>query len=83
MNTSPARNGGLVFLDYEGSVINPTSTEWGSVDINPGYTNNTVWSLAINDEDILYALTPIGLLQLTLQFSNAEQIGRASCRERV
>jgi len=74
LNTPPARNGGLVYLDYEGSVINPTSTEWGSVDINPGYTNNTVWSLAINDEDILYALTPIGLLQLTLQFSNAEPV---------
>jgi hypothetical protein len=74
LNTSPARNGGLVYLDYEGSVINPTSTEWGSVDINPGYTNNTVWSLAINDEDILYALTPIGLLQLTLQFSNADPV---------
>ena len=74
LNTSPARNGGLVYLDYEGSVINPTSTEWGSIDINPGYTNNTVWSLAINDEDILYALTPIGLLQLTLQFSNADPV---------
>ena len=74
LNTSPARNGGLVYLDYEGSVINPTSTEWGSIDINPGYANNTVWSLAINDEDILYALTPIGLLQLTLQFSNADPV---------
>ena len=74
LNTSPARNGGLVYLDYEGSVINPSSTEWGSIDINPGYTNNTVWSLAINDEDILYALTPIGLLQLTLQFSNADPV---------
>jgi len=30
--------------------------------------------LAINDEDILYVLTPIGLLQLTLQFSNAEPV---------
>jgi len=74
LNTSPARNGGLVYLDYEGSVINPSSTVWGSVEINPGYSNNTVWSLAVNDEDILYALTPIGLLQLTLQFSNADPV---------
>ena len=76
LNSPPAKNGGLVFLDYEGSIFDPNSTEWGQVDINPGYNNNTVWSLVINDEDILYLLTPIGLKQLTLQYSNSNPIKR-------
>ena len=69
LNSPPAKNGGLVFMYYEGSILEPSSTEWGQVDINPGYNNNTVWSLVINDEDILYILTPIGLKQITLQLS--------------
>ena len=66
LNSPPAKNGGLVFLDYEGSIFDPNSTEWGQVDINPGYNNNTVWSLVINDEDILYLLTPVYYTHLTL-----------------
>tara|TARA_B100000965_G_scaffold151176_1_gene125655 strand:- start:4453 stop:6807 length:2355 start_codon:yes stop_codon:yes gene_type:complete len=76
LNSPPAKNGGLVFMYYEGSILEPSSTEWGQVDINPGYNNNTVWSLVINDEDILYILTPIGLKQITLQYSNSNPIKR-------
>ena len=68
LNSPPARNGGLTFMDYEGSILEPSSIDWGYIDINPGYNNNTVWSLVINDEDILYLLTPIGLKQFTPSF---------------
>ena len=76
LNSPPARNGGLVFMDYEGSILEPSSIDWGQIDINPGYNNNTVWSLVINNEDILYLLTPIGLKQITLQYSNSNPIKR-------
>ncbi len=76
LNSPPAKNGGLVFMDYDGSPLDPSNVEWGQIDINPGYNNNTVWSLVINNEDILYLLTPIGLKQLTLQYSNSNPIKR-------
>ena len=76
LNSPPAKNGGLVFMDYEGSILEPSSIEWGQIDISPGYNNNTVWSLVINNEDILYILTPIGLKQTTLQYSNTNPIKR-------
>jgi hypothetical protein len=74
LNSPPARNGGLAFLDYEGSILEPLSIDWGHIEINPGYNNNTVWSLVINNEDILYLLTPIGLKQITLQYSNSDPV---------
>jgi len=74
LNSPPARNGGLAFMDYEGSILEPSSIDWGHIDINPGYNNNTVWSLVINNEDILYMLTPIGLKQITLQYSNSDPV---------
>lgn len=74
LNSPPARNGGLVYMDYEGSILEPSSIDWGYIDINPGYNNNTVWSLVINNEDILYLLTPIGLKQITLQYSNSDPV---------
>ncbi len=73
-NVGGARNGGVTMLDYTGDPTDPEKTEWTNVSVNTDASTNTVWSLGINSNDILYLLSPKGLNGLTLQFSNDNPI---------
>ncbi|MCH7613164.1 MAG: hypothetical protein IIB45_07380 [Candidatus Marinimicrobia bacterium] len=73
-NVGGAKDGGVTMLDYTGDPANPAKTEWTNVSVNTDASTNTVWSLGINSNDILYLLTPKGLIGLTLQFSNIDPV---------
>ena len=67
-------NGGLIMLTYEGDPANPDDFQMIEVNVSPGNSNNTVWSLAMTPENRLYALTPIGLTYFDLSFSNEDPV---------
>jgi len=73
-NIGGAANGGLAMLDYTGDPADPTETEWKSMNVNSDASTNTVWSLGINSNDVLYTLSPNGLTGLSLQFSNNDPV---------
>jgi len=73
-NVGGASNGGLSMLDYTGDPAGPDEIEWNSVNLNSFASTNTVWSLGINSDDVLYSLSPSGLTGLTLQFSNNDPV---------
>ena len=73
-------NGGLVMLEYLGDPSTPDDFYMTGIDVSPGSTNNTVWSLAITPENRLYALTPIGLTYFDLSYSNENPVLRQGPR---
>jgi len=77
-NVGGAKNGGVTMMDYTGDPANPEETEWMNVNVNTDASTNTVWSLGINSSDILYLLSPKGLIGLTLQFSNNDPVQQYS-----
>lgn len=77
-NVSGAKNGGVAMLDYSGDPADPDETEWNNVRVNSDGSTNTVWSLGINQNNILYLLSPVGLSALTLQFSNTNPVQQYS-----
>ncbi len=79
-NVGGANNGGVTMLDYSGDPADSDETEWNNVRVNSDASTNTVWSLGINKNDILYLLSPVGLTALTLQFSNTNPVQQYSFR---
>ncbi len=77
-NVGGAQNGGVTMLDYTGDPANPEETEWTNVSVNTDASTNTVWSLGVNSNDVLYLLSPKGLIGLTLQFSNNDPVRQYS-----
>lgn len=73
-NVGGASNGGLAMLDYTGNPTDPDETDWKQVNVNADASTNTVWSLGINSQNILYTLSPKGLTGLTLRFSNDDPV---------
>jgi len=61
---SDAINSGLALLSITGDPIAPITVDWNHV-----IKNTSVWSLAVNSQNILYMITPDGLISLTLQNS--------------
>ena len=49
-------NGGISMLNFIGEPFNPHSFSWNQV-----FTNGTVWSISLGNDDRLYYLTPSGL----------------------
>ncbi len=77
-NIASARDGGLVMLNYSGDPAAPDDTEWTVVRVNADATTNTVWSIGISSQDVLYSLTPKGLNGLYLQFSDDDPVSSYS-----
>mgnify|MGYP002725443898 CR=1 FL=1 len=73
-NVGGASNGGIAMLDYTGNPVNPDETEWTNVNAISDASTNSVWSLGVNSNDVLYVLTPKGLNGLTLQYSNSNPV---------
>lgn len=73
-NVGGASNGGIAMLDYIGHPANPDETEWSKVNAISDASTQTVWSLGVNSNDVLYVLTPKGLNGLTLQYSNSNPV---------
>jgi len=73
-NVGGASNGGIAMLDYTGDPANPDETEWTNVNAISDASTNSVWSLEVNSNDVLYVLTPKGLNGLTLQYSNSNPV---------
>ena len=73
-NVGGASNGGIAMLDYTGDPANPDETEWTNVNAISDASTNSVWSLGVNSNDVLYVLTPKGLNGLTLQYSNSNPV---------
>lgn len=73
-NVGGASNGGIAMLDYTGNPVNPDETEWRNVNAISDASTNSVWSLGVNSNDVLYVLTPKGLNGLTLQYSNSNPV---------
>ncbi len=73
-NVGGASNGGIAMLDYTGNPVIPDETEWTNVNAISDASTNSVWSLGVNSNDVLYVLTPKGLNGLTLQYSNSNPV---------
>ena len=67
-------NGGLIMLTYEEDPATPDDFQMIEVNVSPGNSNNTVWSLAMTPENRLYALTPLGLTYFDLSSSNEDPV---------
>jgi len=73
-NVGGSKNGGVVMLNYTGDPTQPDQTTWTNVNVNQDASTHSVWSLAISSHDILYLLSPKGLIGLTLQFSDSDPV---------
>jgi len=71
-------DGGLALLVYSGDPAEPDDFQWSSIklSLDPEFSTRTVWSLAITPDNTLYALTPLGLRVLELQYSNTDPVLR-------
>jgi len=73
-------NGGLSMLSYEGDAWNAESFNWYRLKLSNIDINETIWSLAISEENRMYVLTPMGLTFADLQFSDDDPIKYESPR---
>lgn len=73
-------NGGLSMLSYEGNAWNPNTYGWYRIVLSNTDINETIWSLAISEENRMYMLTPMGLTFADLQFSDDDPIKYESPR---
>lgn len=69
INPASVTDGGLVMLDFTGDPTQPESSSWKKLTVSDDPVNNTVWSLAVNQSNVLYFLSPVGLTGISLQSS--------------
>ncbi|MEE8335931.1 MAG: hypothetical protein V3S48_05795 [Candidatus Neomarinimicrobiota bacterium] len=74
LNAGLPRNGGLSMLTISGDPAAPDEQNWISIDLNPGFQNNTVLDIAVSPQNRIYILTPIGLFYKDLQISKTDPV---------
>ncbi len=70
---SGVNNGGLALLDYTGDPTSPEQFDWALEK-----EGENIWSIAINEKDVLYLLTPEGLSWGALNNSMTNPLGNLS-----